>query len=82
MKRLALLALAGFIAPAVAQDAVTSITSTEVAPGIHILEGADGFAGGNMTLLTGDEQVVLIDPQIQARQDGGPFSVAHGAALD
>jgi glyoxylase-like metal-dependent hydrolase (beta-lactamase superfamily II) len=26
-----------------------------------MLEGADGFAGGNMTLLTGGEQVVLID---------------------
>jgi len=61
MKRLALLALVGLCAPASAQNAVTAIKSTEVAPGIHVLEGADGFAGGNMTLLTGDDQVVLID---------------------
>lgn len=61
MQRLAVLALAGLAAPGFAQNAVTSIKSTEVAPGIHVLEGADGFAGGNMTLLTGDEQIVLID---------------------
>lgn len=50
-----------FAASALAQNAVTAIKSTEVAPGVHVLEGADGFAGGNMTLLTGDEQIVLID---------------------
>ncbi len=52
--------------PALAQNAVTAIKSTEVAPGIHMLEGADGFAGGNMTLLTGGEQIVLIDDGIGA----------------
>ena len=52
--------------PALAQNAVTAIKSTEVAPGIHMLEGVDGFAGGNMTLLTGGEQIVLIDDGIGA----------------
>ena len=52
--------------PALAQNAVTAIKSTEVAPGIHVLEGVDGFAGGNMTLLTGGDQIVLVDDGIGA----------------
>ncbi len=61
MQRLITVLLAVCATPALAQNAVTAIKSTEVAPGIHVLEGADGFAGGNMTLLTGGDQVVLID---------------------
>ena len=68
MKRLfiTLVALAG--APALAQNAVTSLKVTEIAPGIHVLEGADGFAGGNMTLMTGGNQVVLIDDGLETVQ--------------
>jgi cyclase len=68
MKRLlvTLVALAG--APALAQDPVTSLKVTEIAPGIHVLEGADGFAGGNMTLMTGGDQVVLIDDGLETVQ--------------
>lgn len=47
-----------------AQWGPTAIKSTEVAPGIYMLEGADGFAGGNITLLVGDDRVVLIDDGI------------------
>ncbi len=51
---------------ALAQQPVSAIKATEVVPGIHMLEGADGFAGGNMTLLSGDEHVVLIDDGLGA----------------
>ena len=49
-------------APLQAQDFATSFDATEVAPGVYMLTGADGkFGGGNMGVLVGDEQVVLID---------------------
>ena len=66
MQRFLTVLLAVCATPALAQNAVTAIKSTEVAPGIHMLEGVDGFAGGNMTLLTGGEQIVLIDDGIGA----------------
>ncbi len=61
MKRLLTVLITACAMPGMAQNAVTEIKSTEISPGIHMLEGADGFAGGNMTLLTGGDQVVLID---------------------
>ena len=49
-------------AAAGAQDLATAFDSEEVAPGIHVLYGADGkFGGGNMALLVGDDEIVLID---------------------
>ena len=60
MKRIALLLLA--LAPlASAQDFATSFKSTEVTDGFYMLDGVDGFGGGNVGLLVGDEYVVLID---------------------
>ncbi len=53
------LALAALAAHA--QEFATSYNVTEVRPGIHMLEGADGFSGGNVGLLVGDERVVMID---------------------
>ena len=47
-------------ASALAQDVATEIKATEVAPGVYMLEGANGFSS-NMGLLVGDERVVLID---------------------
>lgn len=45
-----------------AQDLAESFDSTEVAPGIYMLVGSEGkFGGGNISLLVGDEHVVLID---------------------
>lgn len=44
-----------------AQDSEISWKSTELAPGLHMLEGQGGFAGGNLGLLTGDDGIVLID---------------------
>ena len=54
-------------ATALAQD--MSWESTEVAPGIYMLEGMGGFTGGNLGLLMGEDGVVLIDdglPNISA----------------
>lgn len=58
------LAFAGLAAmtSANAQDFATSFDATEAAPGIYMLTGAeDKFGGGNMSVLVGDEHVVLID---------------------
>jgi cyclase len=43
-----------------AQDVATEIEATEAAPGVYMLGGANGFSS-NMTLLLGDDRVVLID---------------------
>lgn len=47
-----------------AQEAPASFKSTELAPGIFVLEGDGVFAGGSMTLLVGNEYNVLIDDGI------------------
>lgn len=44
-----------------AAQTATSFESTEVAPGIYMVAGADGFGGGNMSLLVGDDYVAMID---------------------
>lgn len=43
-----------------AQDVATEIATTEAAPGVYMLNGANGFSS-NMGLLVGDDKVVLID---------------------
>lgn len=48
-----------------AQEFATAVKSTQVVPGIYLVEGADGFAGGNMTLLVGDDRVVMIDDGVE-----------------
>jgi len=48
-----------------AQEGEISWKSTEIAPGLHMLEGQGGFAGGNISLVTGDDGVVLIDDGIE-----------------
>ena len=61
-KRIFAIACLALAAPLQAQDFATSFDATEVAPGIYMLTGAEGkFGGGNMSVLVGDEQVVLID---------------------
>jgi len=51
-----------FALPLHAQDFATSFDAEEVAPGIYMLTGADGkFGGGNISVLIGDEHIVLID---------------------
>ncbi len=63
--RKTLLAMAILVpmATASAQNWATSLKSTDVVPGMFMLEGADGFGGGNITMLVG-EYVFLIDDGI------------------
>jgi glyoxylase-like metal-dependent hydrolase (beta-lactamase superfamily II) len=49
------------LVPVSAQQSTISYKSTELAPGLHMIEGQGGFAGGNVGLLTGTDGVVLID---------------------
>jgi glyoxylase-like metal-dependent hydrolase (beta-lactamase superfamily II) len=51
--------------PAAGQVAEISFKSTELAPGLYMLEGQGGFAGGNLGLLTGEDGTVLIDDGIE-----------------
>ena len=48
-----------------AQDAPLHFKTTEVVPGIYMLEGDGGFAGGNIGLLVGDERIVLVDDGLE-----------------
>lgn len=60
MKIICLLALALVALPALGQDEA-SYKSTELAPGLYMLEGVGAFTGGNLGLWTGDDGVLLID---------------------
>lgn len=61
MKIVSISLLALLSANAIAQDAATAYTSEEVAPGIYLVVGADGFGGGNIGLLAGEDHVAMID---------------------
>ncbi len=60
MRNFALLLFA-LVPVSYAQDFATSFKSTKVSEGMYMLDGEDGFGGGNVGLLVGDEYVVLID---------------------
>lgn len=57
--------LMGITGAAGAQQEAISYKSTEMAPGIYMLEGQGGFTGGNLGLWTGDDGVMLIDSSMQ-----------------
>lgn len=57
--RIAALLLCALITAAQAQD--IQFKSTEVAKGVYLLDAVEGFGGGNVALLTGDEYIVLVD---------------------
>ena len=60
MKKLALLLIC--LAPvAIAQDAEITFKSTEIEPGIFMVEAVGGFGGGNMAVLVGEDHVAMID---------------------
>lgn len=48
-----------------AQEESVSFRSTALAPGLFMLQGEGGFAGGNLGLLTGDDGVILIDDGLE-----------------
>jgi len=61
-KRLFALAFLLLAVPLHAQEPAGKFASKEVAPGIYAIYGAgEEFAGGNASVLVGDEHVVLID---------------------
>src|SRR5262249_53937923 len=62
------LALAAAAAPAGAQfgdPAKVTLKTTPVAGNVSMIEGANGFAGGNVGVSVGDDGVILIDDEIQ-----------------
>jgi len=67
MKNRILVALCtfSFAAAATAQEGDISWKSTELAPGLYMLQGQGGFPGGNLGLITGDDGVVLIDDGLE-----------------
>jgi cyclase len=57
--RITALLLCALISAAQAQD--IEFKSTEVAKDVYLLDAVEGFGGGNVALLTGDEYIVLVD---------------------
>ena len=78
MKNRMLVALCAFsfTVAATAQEGDISWKSTELAPGLYMLEGQGGFAGGNLGLITGDDGVVLIDDGLE------PLAAVTVAAIE
>ena len=60
MKKLAFLPLL-LASLAQAQDAEITFHSTEIEPGIFMVEARGGFGGGNMAVLVGEDHVAMID---------------------
>ena len=60
MKKLAFLPLV-LASLAYAQDAEITFHSTEIEPGIFMVEARGGFGGGNMAVLVGEDHVAMID---------------------
>ena len=60
MKMLAVLPLL-LASLAIAQDAEITFSSSEIEPGIFMVEAKGGFGGGNMAVLVGEGNVAMID---------------------
>ena len=65
MKKLAFLPLL-LASLAFAQDAEITFSSSEIEPGIFMIEAQGGFGGGNMAVLVGEGQVAMIDDGLPA----------------
>lgn len=63
MKRLSTLLVLILAAPASAQQLATEFKSTEVAPGVFMVVGVNGFSA-NMAVLAGDDYVAMVDDGI------------------
>ena len=48
-----------------AQDSEITLKPTVIFPGLTMLEGDGGFTGGNVSLLTGDDAIILIDDGLE-----------------
>lgn len=64
-------------APLYAQDAEISFASSEVAPGLFMVQGVGGFGGGNMSLMVGDQYIAMIDDGLEPL---APKLLAHVTA--
>ena len=64
MKKLAFLPLL-LASLAFAQDAEITFSSSEIEPGIFMIEARGGFGGGNMAVLVGEGHVAMIDDGLQ-----------------
>ncbi len=60
MRKLAVLPLF-WVSLAIAQDAEITFSSSEIEPGIFMVEAKGGFGGGNMAVLVGEGHVAMID---------------------
>ncbi len=76
--------VAGWAHRATAVEPQVSFKATELAPGLHVLEGVGGFAGGNVCLLVGTDGVVMVDDSFPPFASTLLESVAKlaGAPLD
>ena len=54
-----------FASTGLAQEGELFWQAIDLAPGLTMLQGQGGFTGGNLTLMTGDDGVVLIDNGIE-----------------
>lgn len=63
LKRLSVLSLmiVSAFSTTVAEESKLSFSTTEVAPGLHMLMGVGGFTGGNIGLSVGEDGIVMID---------------------
>ena len=78
MRKLAFLPLL-LASLAFAQDPEITFTSTEIEPGIFMVEAQGGFGGGNMAILVGDDHVAMIDDGLPPLADKLQAHVADTA---
>ena len=69
--------LAALVASGLASAQELDFKSTEVVDGLYMIEGVNGFTGGNLGLSIGEDGVVLIDDAM-----GGQLDAKLAAAID
>lgn len=83
MKKLVVLPLL-WASLAFAQDAEITFTSSEIEPGIFMVEAKGGFGGGNMAVLVGEGHVAMIDDGLPPLAEDllGHVSETAGGPID
>lgn len=64
-----LLAFSLISLPALAQDEEVALKTTKVRDNIYMIEGANGFAGGNVAVSVGDDGVLVVDSLLKNMTD-------------
>ena len=77
IKRLFMMLLSGFTLSVQAQEAPQKVEfkTQEVASGLYMLSGKNGFTGGNLGVMVGQEAVVLIDDSMPQLLDNMQSSI-------